>query len=186
MSRLARAGELIGMPIVALDSATTEGEIKDVLVDPARSRVIGFTVRGQGLLSSPLIGILPSEHVHAIGRDALMVASQSALVSEREGMGSALADQQEVVGKEIVTRSGSSLGAIGDVILEIEGAVAEVVGYEIAREGHNLIVPVPGGVPLSGEALVVPDDTEQQAANGLSSFRDVLERMRVTHSGAGA
>ncbi|HUG48659.1 MAG TPA: PRC-barrel domain-containing protein [Candidatus Limnocylindria bacterium] len=188
MSRLLRAGELIGMPIVSLDSAATLGEVKDVLVDPARSRVIGVTVRGHGLLSSPLIGILPAESVHAIGRDALMIASETALVREREGMDGALADQQEVVGKEVVTRSGTSLGTVGDVVLEVEGPTAVVVGYQIGRsDGHTLIVPVPEGVPLSGDALVVPDEVEQQtAANGLAGFREVLDRARMTHSGAGA
>ena len=185
MSRLARAGELIGMPVVTLESATTVGEVKDVLVDPGRSRIIGFTVRGHGLLSSPLVGILPGEHIHAIGRDALMIAAESAIVRQREGMAGTLADQQEVVGKEVVTRGGASLGTINDVVLEIEGNVANVVGYEISRhEGHVVIVPVPTGVPLSGEALLLPDDVEQQGANGLTGFRDVLERVRMTHSGA--
>lgn len=187
MSRLARAGDLIGLPVVSLDSATTEGEVKDVLVDPARSRVIGFTVRGQGLLSSPLVGMLPRESVHAIGRDALMVARADAIVAQREGMERMLEDQQEVVGKEVLTRSGTSLGEVNDVVLEVDEAVADVVGYEINRpDGHTVIVPVPDSVPLSGEALLVPDDVEQQAANGLNGFREVLERARMTHSGAGA
>lgn len=186
MSRLARAGELIGMPIVTLEGATTVGEVKDVLVDPGRSRIIGFTVRGHGLLSSPLIGILPGESVHAIGRDALMIAAESSIVRERAGMAGTLADQQEVVGKEVVTRGGASLGTINDVVLEIEGGSAQVVGYEISRnDGHSVIVAVPVGVPLSGEALLLPDETEQQAAaNGLAGFRDVLERARMTQSGA--
>lgn len=186
MSRLARAAELIGMPIVTLESATTVGEVKDVLVDPARSRIIGFTVRGHGLLSSPLMGILPGEKVHAIGRDALMIAGESAIVRQREGMAGTLADQQEVVGKEVVTAGGASLGTINDVVLEIEGGTAQVVGYEISRsDGHTVIVAVAVGVPLSGEALLLPDEAEQQpAANGLAGFRDVLERARLSQSGA--
>jgi uncharacterized protein YrrD len=187
MSRLARAGELIGMPIVALDSAMAIGEVKDVLVDPARSLVIGFTVRGQGLLSAPLLGMLPRENVHAIGRDALMIAAPDAMVTEREGMSAAVDDQQEVLGKEVITQGGSSVGTVGDVILEIEGAGADVVGYEVSRpDGHTVIVPAPHSVAVSGEALLVPDEAEQQAANGLVGFRDVLDRARMTHSGAGA
>lgn len=187
MSRLARASELIGMPVVALDSATTAGEIKDVLVDPANARVIGFTVRGHGLLSSPLIGMLPREHVHAIGSDALMVPTAESIVAEREGMSSALEEQQEVVGKEVVTLSGVSLGTVGDVVVEIDVAVANVVGYQIDRQdGHSVLVPIPGGTSMSDEALLVPDDVEQQASNGLNGFRDVLDRARVTHTGVGA
>lgn len=181
MSRLARGVDLIGMPLVSLEDATTLGEVKDVLVDPSRSRIIGFTIRGHGLLSSPLIGILAGEDVHAIGHDALMVTSESSLVRERDGMGGALGDQQDVVGKEVVTRSGSSLGSVNDVILEIEGPAADVVGYEISRpDGKTVIVPAPGGVPLSGAALLLPDEVEGEvAANGLAGFRDVLNRVRM-------
>lgn len=187
MNRLARASDLIGMPVVALDSATTAGEIKDVLVDPARSLVVGFTVRGQGLLSSPLLGMLPREHVHAIGRDALMVPTADGVVAEREGMTTLLEGQQDVVGKEVVTQSGTSLGTVNDVVLEIDEAAANVVGYEIDRpDGHTVIVPITHGTPLSGEALLVPDDVEQGAANGLNGFRDALDRLRMNHSGAGA
>lgn len=182
MSRLARASELIGLPIVTLDGATVVGEIKDVLVDPASSRTVGFTVRGQGLLSSPLVGLLPAEQIHAIGRDALMVESDAAVVRQREGMDATLADQQEVVGKEVVTSSGASLGTINDVVLEIDGPDATLVGYEIDRAGHPVIVPVPQSVPLSGEALLLPDDVEGRAANGLAGFRDMLERTRLAQT----
>jgi uncharacterized protein YrrD len=184
VSRLVRGVELIGMPIVSLESASTLGEIKDVLVDPSRSSIIGFTVRGHGLLSSPLIGILAGENVYAIGRDALMITSEAALVREREGMSGAMADQQEVVGKEVVTSGGSSLGTVNDVIVEIEGSSANVVGYEISRDdGRTVIVPAPSGVPLSGDALLLPDEVEQEAAaNGLAGFRDVLNRARMVHA----
>lgn len=175
------------MPVVALDTAAAVGEIKDVLVDPTRSRVIGFTLRGQGLLSSPLVGLLLGEHVHAIGHDALMIPSESAVLRERQGMDAALGEQQEVVGKEVVTQAGSSLGTVSDVVLEIDGPLAEVVGYEIEpRSGAPLIMPAPHGVPLSGDTLVMPEEAEDQAANGLVGFREVLERSRVTQSPAGA
>lgn len=177
MSRVVRATDLIGRAVVTLDRAVAVGEVRDVLFDPERSRIVGFTLRGLGLLSAPLLGILPGEWVRSIGRDAVMIDSESSVVSDRDGMQAAVGDQQEVIGREVVTDAGTSLGKVSDIVIEIEGPSGRVVGYEIERpDGPQILVPVTGGVPVSGDALVLPADAEQHAANGLSSFREMLER----------
>lgn len=182
MTRLARATELMGLPVVTLDRAAAVGEIRDVLFDPSRSRVVALTVRGRGLLSPPLIGLLPASAVRAIGRDAVMIGSDDALVREREGMASALDDQVEVLGKEVVTDAGATLGVVVDVVLEIQGGEAVVVGCEVERTAEQrVILPLPAGMSLTADTLVVPAALEPYAANGLSGFRDVLARARRSH-----
>lgn len=171
------------MPVVTLDTAAAAGEVRDVLFDPARSRVVAFTVRGRGLLSPPLIGLLPTAAVRAIGRDALMIPSDSVLLREREGMATALEDQVEVLGKEVVTDQGGALGSVVDVVLEVEAGDAIVVGCEIEQgKDHRVILPLPAGTPLSAGALMVPAAAEPYAANGLAGFRDVLVRARKVHA----
>lgn len=179
MTRVTRASELEGMPVVTLDTATTVAELRDVLFDPERSTVIGFTLRGRGLLSSPLLGILPVEWVRSIGRDAVMIASEESLVRDRDGMQATVGQQEEIIGKEVVTDTGASLGTIRDVVMDVDGPSARVVGYEIDRpDGHQIIVPVTGPVPISGDALVLPADAEERAAGGLSAFRETLAQRR--------
>jgi uncharacterized protein YrrD len=179
MTRVVRAAELIGRQVVTLDTATVVGELRDVLFDPQRSRIVGFTLRGRGLLSSPLIGILPGDWIQSIGRDAVMIQSETSIVRDRDGMQAAVGDQEEIVGKEVVTDSGASLGKVSDVVIEIDGPSARVVGLELDRPGgHQLIVPVIGAVPLSGDALVLPGEAEREAVVGLSGFREKLERHR--------
>lgn len=179
MTRLVRATELMGLPVVARDTSATVGEIRDVLFDPARSRVVAFTVRGQGLLSPPLIGLLPSSAVHSIDDNAVLIPTDASLVRQREGMAAALEDQVEVLGREVVTDQGGALGRVIDVVLEVEGGEAIVVGCEIDQGGERtVILPLPPGTPLSGDALIVPAATEPYAANGLASFREVLDRAR--------
>lgn len=187
MTRLARAADLIGRPVVGLDTAAVVGEIKDVLIDPARSLVIGFTLRGRGLLSPALLGMLPAEEVRSLGRDAVMIESEAVLLRQREGMESMVGDQDEVIGKKVVSDTGQPLGTVADVVLEVDGAKAVVVGYEIeGSDGQRLLVPVPGTVPLSAGALVVPAGAEENVAGGLSSFREALERARRPASEASA
>jgi len=179
MNRVARAAELIGQPVVTLDQATTAGEVRDVLIDPERSRLVGFTVRGTGLLGSPLVGILPAEGVQSIGRDAVMIATESSIIRGREGMQASLGQHQDIIGKEVVTDGGASLGEVTDIVLEVDGPSARVVGYEVARpDGQKLMVPISGGVPLSRDALVLPAESEQRAVTGVNQLRQSVEHGR--------
>jgi uncharacterized protein YrrD len=181
VSRLVRATELMGLPVVTLDTAAAIGEVRDVLFDPDRSRVVAFTVRGRGLLSPALLGLLPTGSVESIGRDAVMISTAAVLLRHREGMASTLDDQVEVIGKEVVTDDGGAVGRMIDVVLEIDGGEAGVVGCEVERGEGRLIVPLPLGMPVSADALIVPAAGETYAANGLGGFREVLARSRDRH-----
>ena len=184
--RVLRATELIGRTVITLDTATAIGEVRDVLFDPARARVIGFTLRGRGLLSPGLLGVLPAEWVHGIGNDAVIVPAATALVSDREAMNGALGDQQDVIGKEVVTDAGASLGTVTDVVVEVERATATVVGYEIDRaDGPRFIVPADHRAVVSDQALVLPADSERRSAADLAAFREGLERERGGRVAAG-
>ena len=182
MTRLVRATELMGLPVVTLDTATAPGEIRDVLFDPARARVVAFTVRGRGLLSPPLVGLLPSSAIRAVGRSAVMISSDASLLRQREGMSNALDNQVEVLGKEVVTERGETLGKVADVVLEVDAGEAVVVGCDVEQANdHRVILPLAPGTPLSADALIVATAAEPYAANGLAGFRDALARVREGH-----
>lgn len=187
MTRICRAADLIGRPVITLDGAIAVGEIKDVLVDPQRSLVICFTLRGRGRLASPLVGILTSEAVRSIGRDAVMIGSAADVLAQREGLEAMVGEQQEVIGKEAITQGGASLGSVSDVLLELDGQSAAVVGYEVERrDGQRMLIPVAGGVSISADALIMPPGVEAHAANGLAGFRQALVRVRHERMELGA
>jgi uncharacterized protein YrrD len=184
--RLARAAELIGMPVVTLDTATIVGEVRDVLFDPRQTSFVGITLRGRGLLSPPFIGLLPVAALRAIGHDAVMIESASSVVREDSDISAITGEQRDIVGSEVVTDEGTVLGDISDIVLEINESTPAVVGYCVIQpDGHELIVPAPEGPREWAEVVVVPSNVEQRGAIGLIDFREVLERMRSANSGMG-
>jgi uncharacterized protein YrrD len=186
VTRYVRAADLIGTPVTTLDSATIVGEVRDVLFDPLRWRFLGFTLRGRGLLSPPLIGVLPAAGMRALGRDAVMVSSDAVVLREPEDMRSALGEHEDAVGTEVVTDQGLRLGRITDLVLETGGQSVAIVGFVVMREGRETVVPLlPDSGPNWGEALVVPASVEGLGAGGLIGFREALERTRAMRSGAG-
>jgi uncharacterized protein YrrD len=185
VTRIVRAGDLIGMPVVTLDEGRIVGEVRDVLFDPRRSSFVGFTLRGRGLLSSPLLGFLAESEVASTGKDAVMIASDSALMRDRDAVKQQVADKREAPGSEVVTASGTALGTINDVVLEIGPAGLAVVGYCVDRgEGRELIVPALEGAEWD-DAMIVPDGAETASAEGLVGFSRILEQLRAARGGVG-
>jgi len=172
---LMRAGELPGRPVVTLGGERA-AEIKDVVFDRERGRVEGFTLNNHGLFSRSRHDALPWPGVHALGSDAVMIVDESAFVpadalaprSERKS-GNVLADQ-------VLTDKGVHLGTVVDVVLEVRGGEAQVVGYEIVageqlpNAGRKMLIPVPAALAISGEALIVPESATGFVSDDLAGF----------------
>ena len=179
MTRIVRAGDLIGMPVITLDEARTIGEVRDVLFDPAESAFVGFTVRGRGLLSPPMIGLLPAAAIASTGQDAVMISSAEDIVRERDAIREQISERREVPGNDVVTESGEPLGTVSDVVLELGEGAAGVVGYCVTLDnGRELVVPAPENAPDWADAIVVPDEIVRQATEGLIGFSRLLEQSR--------
>jgi len=174
MSPLVRASQLIGMPLITLDTAEVVGEVRDVLTDPQAGTVAAFTVRGRGLLSPSLIGLLAMERVHAIGRDTLIIASADA-IHDVDARDLQPTDQPEIIGRHVVTSAGDEVGTITDLVLETEAPTASIVGCEIERtDGQRLLTPVVSPAVLVEDPLVIGEGLAP-AAYGLTGLRGLLD-----------
>jgi uncharacterized protein YrrD len=165
--------------VVTLSDANIVGEVRDVLFNPSDQQVTGFTLRGRGLFSSPLIGLLPADGIRAVGSDAVMIPSEDVILRERSQFESQLADRQEAPGTAVVTEDGLELGLVSDIVLEIGEGQPTVVGYCVERDtGREWVVPTPASPHDWGEEIVVPAGIEKQASEGLAGFSAALQRRR--------
>ncbi len=188
MSIVIRATELIGRPIVTLDTAEDIAEVKDVVFDPDESTVAGFALRGRAALSTPNAGMLRIANVRAIGRDAIMIASANEVMTEETAAEkSERPARQDVLGAGVMTESGTSVGKVINLILHVQGARANVAGYEIeAPDGTRSLVPLDASVSVSGETLMVADAVQKFVADDLTGFGAAIEQFRLTGSRSGS
>ncbi|GAA2344506.1 PRC-barrel domain-containing protein [Dactylosporangium salmoneum] len=184
MTRLMRARELIGMAVVTLDGDDI-ADVKDVVFDGDTGHVRGFTLNGRGLLAGPLDKGLPAGAVSGVGRDAVMAESPSATVALEDIVPRARTRDSDVLGDHVLTETGTDLGAVADVILEVApGGVADVVGYEIVSsaalypDGRHVLLPLPHTVAASGEAVVVPSEAVRFVRHDLSEFASAITAFR--------
>lgn len=189
---LVRGTEISGLPVVSIVAGEAVADIKDVLYSPDEGRLVGFTLNKRGgLFAGPMKTGISMESVFAIGRDAVMILSADALNDEQ---GARSRGAQNVLGNTVLTDGGNRLGQITDLVVEIgvvgghgsSDTAGSVVGYQLSgdpslqgREGHQLLIPLPYALAVSGTNLIVPATVEPFIRDDLSGFGGAVEEFRA-------
>ncbi len=183
---LLRATEISGLPVVSIADGEAVADVKDVVYDPDRGSLMGFTLNKRGFLKGPMKAVLPISSVAAIGRDAVMVATTDAC----EDKGSPVAAEVKagavgnVVGNDVLTDAGRRLGKVTDVVVAADSG--DVLGYELEGDerlqghaGQRLFLPIPDTLAVSGQALMVPATAEPYIRDDLSGFGAAVDEFRA-------
>jgi len=183
MSVLLRATELEGRPVVTM-AGERVAEIKDVVFDSSKGRLIGFSLRGVGLFSRARDDTLPWTRVSGLGRDAVMIRDDDATQGTQRLVPEGVPDNRNVLGNQVLTDTGTHLGKVVDVIIEV-GPSADIVGYEVvaaeapATHGERVLIPLPDTIAVSGEHLIVPAAATEFVGNDLTGFGAAVDAFRA-------
>ncbi len=189
MSRLMRTSEVTKRPVVTL-AGEDVAQIKDVVYSAGGGAVGGFTLAGRGLFSGPSKQALSWSAVMALGPDAVMirgaeVLEPTATVLDRSA--SSGGSGGDVLGSQVLTDSGTELGTVVDVILEVSergGGQCDVVGYEVessealGTKGTKVFIPLPDTLAVSGDHLMVPASATDFVAHDLAGFGAAVQAFR--------
>ena len=168
---LMHGADLIGRPVVDGSTGDDLAEIRDVVFDPAKGVITGFTLRKRGFLGRRLKDVLPIGEVASVGTHAVMVATADALTHRDDAPDDVIADRHDdVLSSDVITESGRTLGKVHDVIV-LGGPSPRVVAFEVSGGpvGQGL-VPVAMKSGVSGSALIVPDSYEQRIRTDLTGL----------------
>jgi uncharacterized protein YrrD len=170
---LMRASEVVGLPVVSIDCGEDVAEVKDVVYSPDEGRLLGFTLNKRGFLRGRMKEVLTADSVAAVGHDAVMIEDDSCLVSPADAPEEVAkpAANRNVLGNTVITETGTRLGEVTDLILEL-GDRLDVVGYQLKGTDakSERFIPLPAQLAVSGQALVVPAPTEEFVFDDLSGF----------------
>ena len=171
-SRVMRASDVSGLPVVTINSGDDVAEIKDVVFDGTNHRLVGFTLNKRGWFRGKLRKQLPAGSVAAIGPDAVMVADAVDLEDPEVPLGDA--ETHAVIGNRVISANGSNLGSIIGVIITT-GDDPEAVGYEVEGEdGSAYFVPISAQLALSDNNLLIPESSTDFIRNDLAGFGAAL------------
>jgi uncharacterized protein YrrD len=178
MTRLVRASSITGRPVVTV-GGESDYEIKDVVFDRGRQRLIGFTLREPGFFGQPVDPTLPWDAVHGIGPDAVIIGSDD-VFADSAGLETVPSDGSgDVLGGRALTDAGTDLGKILEVIISL-GSPPTMVGLEIeaSEELHadaaHLFIPVPDGLPISDDQALLPATVKDYATDDLGELQEKI------------
>jgi sporulation protein YlmC with PRC-barrel domain len=188
-----RASDIAKHPVVTY-AGEDVAQLKDIVFSAGGGAVGGFTLAGRGRFSGPSKQALPWTSVAALGADAVMIVSDSALVPTQSVLDDAAASGGsggDVLGSQVLTDTGVELGTVIDVVLQVgdSSEQCDVVGYEIEAaealktRGTTLLIPLPDTLAASGEHLIVPASAEEFVADDLSGFGAAVTAFRAHFEG---
>ena len=190
MSSLLRTSEIAKRPVVTF-AGEDVAQVKDIVYSAGGGELGGFTLAGRGLFAGPLKQSLPWANVAGLGGDAVMIADEDALVGNQELFDRSAASGGsggDVLGSQVLTDSGTDLGKVVDVIVEVPDSAdgqADVVGYEIesseamGTKGTKVLIPLPNTLAASKEHLIVPASAKDFVGHDLAGFGASVEAFRA-------
>ena len=122
--------DLVGKSVVTLSDGRIIGEVKDVYVTPNLSHMAGIHLGKKGVLRRKSL-LVPADSVVVFGIDVILVKDSEALTDDRH-----LKDSAEWVrvdsldGRKIDTPGGTSVGMVGDVVLDEAG---KVIAFSLSK-----------------------------------------------------
>lgn len=169
--------DVVGRPVVTLGGEAI-AQVRDVLF--TREGVVpGFTLAGRGLFAGPMKEWLPWTSVHGFGPDAVIVADEHAFSTQPPGE-----TDGDVVGDDVLTRSGRSIGTVVDAVLRLESDGLDLVGYEIDVDADSTrFLPLPDTLSVTGGRLVVPDEAVEFLSSDLAGFGAAVDTFRARLGG---
>jgi uncharacterized protein YrrD len=170
---------MMGKPIVAYDSGEQFKNVVDLVFDQESNLLLGFLVDEGGWFSNALV--LPLSNVQAIGVDAIIVASRSAIVpaSEFPQIQNILERDNILKGTRIMTLDGRDLGTMEDLYFDEMSGLIE--GYQVsggifadAYSGRSF-VPAPDTLKIGEDIAFVPSETADLMEEQIGGIRAALQ-----------
>ncbi|WP_019585169.1 PRC-barrel domain-containing protein [Deinococcus apachensis] len=155
-----KAKELLGRPIIAIDSGEKIETTRDVVFDHQANEVMGLLVDEGGWFRAAKV--VPFGAIRSIGEDAIMVDSAESVTSTREDgrLAEVLESNVSLSGMTLLTTDGQNLGKIADVFFDEH--TGRVEGYEATGgifsdlSSGRTFVPAPEHVQIGHDAAIVP------------------------------
>lgn len=157
---LRKARDLIGLPVLSVDTGKLEGQVKDLLIDDTW-KLRGIVLEIKHWFSS--LRYVEWDDILGCGEDAVTIPNVSAIqILEDDTLLLAfIAGKQRVKGLPLITVGGHQLGMVEDVYLEPELG-KQILGYELSegfisdlKDGRKWL-PMPQTATRGEDAVIVP------------------------------
>ncbi|WP_282936425.1 PRC-barrel domain-containing protein [Paenibacillus sp. RC67] len=155
-----RARDVIGLPIICVQSGKQVGTAKDLLLGDAW-QVEAVLLETKHWFATP--SCILWKDVIALGEDAITIEHEEVIsrLDDEQCYTSLVNGDRKLKGMPVLTINGQQLGIVDDVYLD-QNRGKKVIGYELTegfisdlKEGRKWL-PLPDSVTVGKDAIIVP------------------------------
>lgn len=112
-----------GKPLISLTEGKKVGEVKDLYLDETINHITGVFLGSEGILNRKSMAT-PRDAIQLMGIDAWLVKESNVVVApETIPNAATFLLLSNLRGREIVTEGGTKIGAVDDVIFNMDGTI---------------------------------------------------------------
>ncbi len=122
--------DLIGKPIYSMTDGRLLGSVKDLYLDKDLELLTGIYVGSEGLINRKSL-FIPRRSIMIFGVDAILAKSSDVVTDDDETKEAEhWLRREDLQKREIDTPGGTKVGAIGDILLDVE---AHIIGFSLGK-----------------------------------------------------
>ena len=148
---------ILGLPVITSSDGIIAGFVKELLVEPAPGKVVGFAVVNRSFL--PGIKFLPFSEIKALSEKVVLVNNKDALKKPEQALELTELYKRgpKLLGQKVIAEDGSYLGQLAS--FTINPATGEITNIIIAlgalRLGRKYLLSSSYIITIGKDALVV-------------------------------
>ncbi|GIP31437.1 PRC-barrel domain-containing protein [Paenibacillus sp. J2TS4] len=166
-----RANDMLGLPVIDVQSGKQLGTVKDLLIDP-EWLVQGIILDTRHWFSSPRFILW--EDIASYGEDAVTVEGEDVIRMEEDTPDSwvLLSGSGKIIGLPLLTVNGQQLGRVEDVYFSPK-MDKKIIGFELSegflsdvKEGRKWL-PAPAQATMGQDVIIVPVSSKDELEENL-------------------
>ncbi len=123
---------IIGLQVISQQDAKHLGKVLDLVFDHDADECVALVLRERGFLGLSSAQVVPWGEIQSIGKDAVMVRSDNAIVNPQEHgrLNDIMEREAHLSGTRIMTEDGRDVGNFAEIYLDEQ--TGKVLGYEVS------------------------------------------------------
>jgi len=176
---LLKGSDIIGLKIISMKENKEIGQVKDIIYDPKKNKVIGLLVSEGDVLTEPKL--IPFSEIKEMAKETILVkSSQSLKQSSKVVKPISTSDHADAYlrGTIIITEEGKELGKENDIIFDTKSG--QVQQFEVRQGNITHRVKIANIITSSETATIIkpgePKQGSEENSGIIQKFKQLISQ----------
>ena len=176
MLLLNKYSEVLGLPVICIESAQKLGTVQDAIFSPLIKKAVAFSLEKRKCEFARKVIFLGN--IKSIGKEAIIINDHKDIDSLSKTEYLRMFENMKLIGLKVYTTDGQDLGEVKDIIFDFK--TGRIDGVEISDglirdlfEGRR-ILPLYGKVKFGEDSIVVGSESVEEVLTKNKGLNNIL------------